>query len=153
MNLKECTTLCYLEKDSSWLMMHRVKKKNDENHDKYIGIGGHLEAGETPEECLLREVREETGLTLNSFRLRGLLTFVIDGRDELAWLYTSADFSGTMTECTEGTLEWIPKADISKLPLWEGDQLFFRLLEETDAYFSLKLVYEKDRLISVSRLI
>lgn len=153
MDKKECTTLCYLMKDDSYLMMHRISKKNDENHDKYIGVGGHIEPGETPEECIIREVKEETNLDLNSFQLRGLLTFVIDGKDELAWLYTSNDFSGVLGSCNEGTLEWIPKAQIKDLPLWEGDKIFFDLLDKTTDYFSLKLVYEKDKLISCTRFI
>lgn len=151
MKAKECTTLCYLIQNDSYLMMHRTKKEHDENHNKYIGIGGHLEAGETPEECIIREVKEETNLDLHSMKLRGLLTFVIDGKDELAWLYTSEDFSGTLSTCDEGTLEWIPRNRIPDLPLWEGDKLFLDLLNETEDYFSLKLVYENDKLISFSR--
>lgn len=140
------TTLCYLRKDGRLLMMHRIKKKNDINHDKYIGVGGHLEHGESPEECIRREITEETGLIAGRLRLRGLITFVIDDMDEYTFLYTSDDFTGAMKDCDEGELCWIPESEVYKLPLWEGDRIFFRLLEEDRAFFSLKLVYLHDRL-------
>lgn len=140
----ECTTLCYLIKDNKYLMLHRIKKRNDENVDKYIGVGGHLEKGETPEECVIREVKEETGLTLHSMKLRGLITFVFEKKDEFAWLFTSDDFSGEMIECNEGQLEWVEIDKVNELPLWEGDKIFFDLLNKSDEYFSLKLVYDKD---------
>lgn len=144
---KNLTTLCYIEKEESYLMLHRIKKKHDMNQDKWLGIGGHLEEGESPEECLLREVKEETGLTLRSFRQRGIVTFVSDEYpDEYMFLYTSDDFEGTLTECREGKLEWIPKEKIGQLPLWEGDLIFFELLKEELPFFSLKLVYKGERL-------
>ena len=139
------TTLCYLEKDGQYLMLHRVKKENDENKDKWIGIGGHFEGTESPEECLLREVKEETGLTLTEYRFRGLVTFVC-GTECLEYmaLYTATGFTGEMKDCDEGMLEWIPKKAVYDLELWEGDKIFFRLLEENRGFFSLKLVYDAE---------
>ena len=147
---KILTTLCYLEKDGRYLMLHRTKKKNDMNHDKYIGVGGHLEQGESPEECILREVREETGYMLTRFRLRGVITFVIDDLDEYTFLYTADGFEGQSIPCTEGDLQWIEKEKIGSLPLWEGDKLFFRLLEERQDVFSLKLTYIHDVLTAAA---
>ena len=145
---RNLTTLCYIEKDDCYLMMHRVKKQKDINRDKWIGIGGHFEEGESPEECLLREVREETGLSLLSWRLRGVITFLTDTCEgEYMFLYTSDRYEGTLTECDEGVLEWVPIKKVSDLPIWEGDRIFFRLLEEDRAFFSLKLRYEKDALV------
>lgn len=142
------TTLCYIEKDGRYLMMHRVKKENDINQDKWVGVGGHFEPDETPEECLLREVKEETGLTLTSWRFRGLVTFQCDRwQTEYMCLYTADGFSGEMGECDEGKLEWVPKEKVYELPIWEGDKLFFRLLQEDHPFFSLKLRYEKDELV------
>lgn len=142
------TTLCYIEQDDKYLMLHRVKKENDLNHDKWIGVGGKFEQDETPEECLLREVKEETGLTLTKYRLRAILTFLSDEWEtEYIHLYTANEFTGTLTECAEGNLEWIPKDEIDKLHLWEGDRIFFRLLRETEDFFSLKLRYEGDKLV------
>lgn len=141
------TTLCYIERDESYLMLHRVKKENDANHDKWIGIGGKFEPGESPEECLLREVKEETGLTLTKYRARGIITFVSDQWEtEYMHLFTAADFEGDLSECSEGELVWVPKAEVEKLRLWEGDKIFLRLLEECEGYFSLKLCYEGERL-------
>ena len=140
------TTLCYIEQDEKYLMMHRVRKQNDCNRDKWIGVGGHLEQGESPEDCLLREVKEETGLTLTSFRFRGLITFLLDGLQEYMCLYTADAFIGELTDCDEGDLEWVEKSRIGTLPLWEGDRIFFRLLEEEHPFFSLKLCYEEGRL-------
>ena len=143
----ENTTLCYIEKENCYLMMHRVKKSHDVNKDKWVGVGGHFEAGESPEECLLREVKEETGLTLDSYRLRGVVTFDSDAwPTEYMFLYTADEFHGTMTECDEGTLEWVPKEEVYNLPIWEGDKIFFRLLKENRPFFSLKLYYCGDRL-------
>lgn len=143
-----CTTLCYIEKEDSYLMMHRVKKVNDINKDKWVGVGGHFEEGESPEECLLREVREETGLILTSFRLRGIVTFSTDVYPtEYMFLYTADAYDGEMIECNEGNLEWVKKSDVYDLPIWEGDKLFFRLLEEEVPVFSLKLRYEDDKLV------
>lgn len=142
------TTLCYLEKDDSYLMLHRVKKKVDINKDKWIGIGGKFEDKESPEECLLREAKEETGLTLTSYCLRGIVTFVSDcWVTEYMFLYTADAWEGEMTTCSEGTLEWVKKRDLSKLNLWEGDKIFLKLLEEDAPFFSLKLSYEGDTLI------
>lgn len=142
------TTLCYMEKEDAYLMLHRVKKSHDVNKDKWIGVGGKFEAGESPEECLLREVKEETGLTLTSWKLRGVITFLCTGwESEYMFLYTADGYEGTMTDCTEGTLEWVKKSDIESLNLWEGDKIFFRLLEENAPFFSLKLSYEEDRLV------
>lgn len=147
---KILTTLCYLERDGRYLMLHRTKKKNDMNHDKYIGVGGHLEQGESPEECILREVREETGYTLTRFRLRGMITFVIDDLDEYTFLYTADGFEGHPIACSEGDLQWVEKEKIGALPLWAGDQIFFRLLEERQDVFSLKLTYIHDVLTAAA---
>lgn len=143
------TTLCYIEQDDKYLMLHRVKKENDMNKDKWIGVGGKLEAEESPEECLLREVKEETGLTLTSYRYRGLVTFVSkQWGTEYMHLFTATGYEGEMKACSEGNLEWVKKSDIENLNLWEGDKIFFRLLEENKGFFSLKLCYDKDQLIS-----
>ena len=134
-------------------MLHRTKKENDINKDKYIGVGGHLEHGESPEECVLREVKEETGLTMTSFRLRGVITFVIDDIDEITFLYTCDAYEGEITvdsSCEEGELVWIEPQKIGTLPIWEGDKIFFRLLEEREDVFSLKLHYVDDRLVAAA---
>lgn len=147
------TTLCYIEQDGCYLMMHRTKKDHDVNHGKWIGVGGKLEPDEMPEECLLREVEEETGLRLLSYEYRGILTFIAEGwESEYIHLYTASEFEGTPGECREGTLKWIPKDQIETLSLWEGDKIFLRLLQETTAFFSLKLRYQGDRLLE-SKLI
>ena len=146
------STLCYIEKDGCWLMLHRTKKKNDINHDKWLGIGGKFEEGESPEECLLREVREETGLTLTDYHFRGLVTFVSDeAPTEYMHLFTAAGFTGTLRECDEGTLEWVPIGEVGLLPLWQGDRLFLSLLQQEGPFFSLKLEYRGDRLVGASR--
>ena len=143
-----CTTLCYIEKEDSYLMMHRVKKFNDINKDKWVGVGGHFEKGESPEECLLREVYEETGLTLKAFRLRGIITFSTETYPtEYMFLYTADEYEGEITDCDEGNLEWVKKSDVYDLPIWEGDKVFFRLMEEEMPVFSLKLRYEGDKLV------
>ena len=141
----ELTTLCYIEHDGKYLMLHRVKKDQDINKDKYIGVGGHFEYGESPDECLLREVKEETGLTLTSYRARGIITFVY-GQDvtEYMHLYTADAYTGDMLDCDEGELVWIEKEKVYDLPIWEGDKVFFRLLEEDKGFFSVKLVYSED---------
>ena len=148
-NVQNLTTLCYLEKDDAYLMLHRVSKKNDINKDKWIGIGGHFQLNESPEECLLREAKEETGLTLTSYRFRGIVTFITDGLEEAEYmhLYTADGFEGEMIDCDEGTLEWVPKSKIPELNLWEGDLIFFKLLAEDAPFFSLKLVYQGDKLV------
>lgn len=145
------TTLCYIEKDEKYLMLHRVLKKNDINKDKWIGVGGHFEKGESPEDCLLREVKEETGLTLTSYRFRGLITFTFSsqGREtdtEYMCLYTANGYEGELISCSEGNFEWVNKKDVFSLKLWEGDKIFFRLLKEGRPFFSLKLVYQDDEL-------
>lgn len=143
MTMKNLSTLCYLERDGAYLMLHRTVKKNDVNKDKWIGVGGHFEEGESPEECLLREVKEETGYTLTSYRFRGLVTFLSgDGVTEYMSLFTADGFTGEPVPCDEGELEWVPKDKIQELNIWEGDKLFFRLLDEDVPFFSLKLVYD-----------
>lgn len=147
------TTLCYIEKDDSYLMMHRISKKNDANAGKWIGVGGHFQAGESPDECLLREVREETGLRLTSYSLRGIITFVSDEWGyEYMFLYTADGYEGNADEdalsaCAEGVLKWIPKDEIMDLNLWEGDRIFLKELLENAGFFTLKLVYRGDNLI------
>lgn len=143
------STLCYIEKDGSYLMLHRVKKENDINRDKWIGIGGGFEDGESPEECIMREAREETGLTLKSLRYRGIVTFVSDVYEtEYMHLFTSDSFDGTLSDCDEGVLEWVPKTSFASLELWEGDYIFLRLIEnKNEPFFSLKLTYKGDKLI------
>ncbi len=142
------TTLCHIEKDGCYLMLHRIKKENDLNRDKWVGIGGKFEDRESPEECNSREVLEETGLTLNSARYCGIVTFVSDKWEtEYMHIFHSDDFSGTVKDCDEGVLEWIKKENLYTLPIWEGDKIFLRLIEENAPFFSLKLVYEGDRLV------
>ena len=146
------STLCYIEKDGQYLMLHRTVKKNDVNKDKWIGVGGHFEADESPEECLLREVWEETGYTLTSWKFRGIITFVTDRYEtEFMHLYTADDWEGEMIECNEGNLEWLDKKEGFNLKVWEGDKIFLRLLNERTDFFSLKLVYDgHDKLVSAS---
>lgn len=142
------TSLCYIERGSEYLMLHRVKKENDENHDKWIGIGGKFENGESPDECMLREMREETGLTALSWRARGIVTFVSDEwGTEYMHLFTCDRFSGTVKDCDEGVLEWVDKSRLLSLPIWEGDKIFLRLLDEEAPFFLLKLCYKGDELI------
>ena len=142
------STLCYIEKDNKYLMLHRIKKENDINHDKWIGVGGKFEWGESPEDCMLREVREETGYTLTSWKYRGIITFVY-GEDTVEYmsLFTADGFEGTLRECDEGELAWVAKKDVSALRLWDGDRIFLKLLIERDTFFSLKLSYDGDELI------
>lgn len=141
------TTLCYIEKDGCYLMLHRIKKQNDVNQDKWVGIGGKFEDRESPEDCVLREAREETGLTLHHPEYRGIVTFVSDRWEtEYMHLFWSDSFSGSIKECDEGVLEWISKEDLMQLPMWAGDVIFLKLLEEKVPFFSLKLCYEGDRL-------
>lgn len=145
------STLCYIIQDGRYLMLHRTFKKNDVNKDKWIGVGGHFEEGESPEECLLREVKEETGYTLTSYRYRGIVTFISgNGVTEYMSLFTADEFEGEPIPCDEGELAWVPVKDVYQLNIWEGDKIFFRLLEEREEFFSLKLVYDgHDGLVSV----
>lgn len=139
------TTLCYIERDGQVLMLHRVKKAGDENAGKWIGIGGHLEADESPEECILREIREETGLAVTGLRLRGILTFILPAwGNELTFLYTAKAESDEVPDCSEGVLKWVPVEQISTLPLWEGDRIFLPLLRTRQDCFSLKLIYDRE---------
>ena len=144
------TVLCYIEHNDRYLMLHRTKKKDDLNAGKWLGVGGKLEPGETPEEALVREVKEETGLTLTSYTRRGLVTFVSGEYTEYLFLFTADKFKGSLIECEEGLLKWVEKCDILSLPLWEGDAVFLSLLTQNVPYFSLKLCYDGDRLISAT---
>ena len=142
------TTLCYIEQDGCYLMLHRVKKENVENKDKWIGIGGKFEDKDSPEDCVLREALEETGLTLTSYRYRGLVTFVSDRwPTEYMHLFHADGFSGQLKSCDEGNLQWLPKEQLYSLPMWEGDRIFLDLLEQDVPFFSLKLVYEGETLV------
>ena len=147
--MAKLSTLCYIGRDDQYLMLHRTVKEHDVNKDKGIGVGGHFEKDESPEECLLREVWEETGYTLTSYRFRGIVTFVSgNGVTEYMSLFTADAFEGEPVPCDEGELEWVDIQDIGKLNLWEGDRIFLRLLAEDAPFFSLKLVYDgQDHLI------
>ena len=141
------TTLCYLEKDGCYLMLHRTKKKNDGSLGKWIGVGGKMEAGESPEECALREIWEETGLQARHLELRSVITFISDQwEDEMMYLFSSRDFAGELKECDEGELAWIPVEDVEALPSWEGDRIFLRRLRQNEDFYTLKLVYEGEDL-------
>ena len=143
------TTLCYIEKENKYLMLHRTSKKKDGNKDKWIGVGGHFEKGESPEECLLREVKEETGLELTSYQFRGIVTFISDEwPDEYMCLYTADKYTGDIGNCDEGKLVWVEKGKIMDLNIWEGDKIFLKLLMENQPFFSLKLEYKGDKLIN-----
>ena len=143
------TTLCYLEQDGRYLMLHRVRKAHDENHDKWIGVGGKFEDRESPEDCARREVLEETGLTLRDYRYCGIITFVSDQWEtEYMHLFHATGFTGALRECDEGVLEWVPIKQINALPAWEGDKIFLRLLQTDCPFFSLKLVYQGESLQS-----
>ena len=143
------TCLCYIEKEGKYLMLHRVKKENDLNHDKWVGIGGKFAKGETTEEACLRESFEETGLTLKNLSYRGLVTFVSnEWGTEYMHLFHSNSFEGDLEECDEGNLEWVEKSEVYNLPLWAGDKIFLKLLEKDIPFFSLKLVYEGEKLIN-----
>ena len=143
------TTLCYIENNAQYLMLHRTKKQNDINRGKWIGVGGHVESQESPEECLVREVKEETGLTLTSYKLRGLVTFVnSECESELMCVFTADEYKGNLITCEEGELQWIDKAQVPDLPTWEGDRVFLELLLSGEQrFFSIKLQYEGDRLV------
>ena len=141
------TTLCYLERNGQYLMLHRTKKENDENRDKWIGIGGKFEDRESPEDCMRREVWEETGLTVTDARYRGIVTFISDiYPTEYMHLFTATEWTGTVKECDEGELDWIDKDALLSLPMWEGDRIFLELLDTSAPFFSLKLVYSQETL-------
>ena len=153
-NMKnKMTTLCYIEKDGKYLMLHRVSKKNDINKDKWIGVGGHFEEDESPEECLLREVREETGLRLTSWKFKGLITFCSEiYPTEYMCLFTADSFTGEIKECREGRLEWVEKDKIPALNLWDGDLLFLDLMQREVPFFSLKLCYDSENRLKSAAL-
>lgn len=143
------TTLCYPERNGCYLMLHRTKKAHDENHDKWIGVGGKFEAGESPEDCMRREMLEETGLSVTDFRYRGIVTFVSDEWGcEYMHLFTCTDWTGEMRDCDEGDLEWIDKRRLYDLTLWEGDRIFLGLLDTDEPFFSLKLTYRGEKLVA-----
>ncbi len=147
--MTKLSTLCYIEQDGRYFMLHRTVKKNDVNKDKWIGVGGHFEEDESPEECLQREVKEETGYTLTSYQYRGIVTFISgNGVTEYMSLFTADGFEGEATACDEGELRWVEKDKVYDLNIWEGDKIFLRLLDERKEFFSLKLVYDgHDRLV------
>ena len=150
--LIKMTTLCYIENNDCYLMLHRTKKKKDVNKDKWIGVGGHAKGNETPQECLLREVKEETGLLLTSYKFRGLITFISDEYEaEMMCLFTADGYTGELITCDEGELEWVKKSDVPQLPTWEGDAQFLKLLlEDEKRFFAMKLRYEGERLVEKS---
>ena len=141
------TTLCYITRGQEVLMLHRVKKKNDINHDKWIGIGGKFLEGESPDECLLREAKEETGLTLTGWKCRGVITFLSDQGGEYMYLFTADEFEGELKECDEGDLQWVSRDFLYSLPMWAGDKIFLDLLWQYAPFFLLTLRYEGDRLV------
>jgi len=140
------SSLIYMERDGKYLMLHRVRKQNDMNRDKWIGVGGKFEEGETPQQCALRETKEETGLTPINLNYRAIVYFYSEYGDEEMHLFTCTEFTGTLTDCDEGVLEWVDKDKVTELNLWEGDKVFLKLLSEDAPFFRLKLVYEGDRL-------
>lgn len=144
------STVCYIEKDNKYLMLHRTKKKNDVNKDKWIGIGGKFEERESPEECIVREVKEETGLTLKSYKLRCIVTYVSPfWETEYMYVFTSDDFEGELaSECNEGDLQWIDKSQIANINTWEGDKIFIEKMQNDDNFFTLKLEYNDDKLVN-----
>ena len=145
------TTLCYVQKDNDYLMLHRIKKEEDVNEGKWIGIGGRIEDGETPEQCLVREAKEETGLLLTSYQYRGIVHFRSeDYEDEDMHLFTADVFEGELTECNEGVLKWIDRDKIYDLPMWEGDKLFLGLIRSDVSFFNLTLKYKDDKLVSAT---
>lgn len=145
------TTLCYIEKEEKYLMLYRNKKKNDVNAGKYVGIGGHIEEGETPEACVIREAREETGLEIHTPKYRGIVYFISNIYEaEAMHLFTCTDFSGKLIECNEGELEWIEKSRLNEIPMWEGDIIFLDLLTKRDDFFTLTLEYEGDKLVKAT---
>lgn len=143
------TTLCYIEQDGKYLMMHRTKKEKDASHNKWIGVGGKCEEGESPADCIIRETKEETGLVLTKPKLRGIVSFFSDQwESEYMFIYTADKFEGTLADdCAEGELAWVEKKDIMQLSLWEGDRIFLKLLLEDAEFFQLKLVYQGEKLV------
>lgn len=150
------TTLCYIERDNQYLMLHRIKKENDENHDKWIGVGGKFEPNESPEECMLREVKEETGIVLENYRFRGIVTFVSEKWETQYMHLFTAFYEGNdeaiRTENEEGRLEWVLKSEIETLNIWEGDKIFLRLLRDNQLFFNLKLQYDEDDILTDARV-
>ena len=141
-------TLCYIEKDGKYLMLHRTKKKNDINKNKWIGVGGKFEQGESPEECIVREVKEETGLTLKTYKLQCIVTYVSTAWEtEYMYVFTSNDFTGELTECDEGDLQWIDKNKIKELETWEGDKIFLDKIQNNDNFFTVKFEYDGEKLV------
>lgn len=144
------TTLIYIQENDNYLMLHRTKKKNDQSHDKWLGVGGKFDKDESPDECILREVKEETGLTLTSYQLRGVMTFVSDiWETEYMFIYTADEFEGELAECSEGDLQWIKKTEVMNLKLWEGDKIFLKKLIDGDGFFTVKMEYEGEKLVKV----
>ena len=142
------STLCYIEKDNQYLMLHRTKKKNDINQDKWIGIGGEFEEKESPEECIVREVKEETGLHLKSYQLRCIVTYVsTNWETEYMYVFTSDDFEGNIIECNEGDLQWVNKDEVTKLNTWEGDKIFIEKMQKDNDFFTVKFEYDGDKLL------
>ena len=142
------STLCYIEKDGKYLMLHRTKKNDDINKDKWLGVGGKFEKDESPEECMLREVKEETGLMLKSYKLRCIVTYVsTTWETEYMYVFTSRDFTGNLIECNEGDLEWVNKKDVLRLNSWEGDKIFVEKIQEDDTFFTVKFEYDGEKLI------
>ena len=149
--MAKTTSLCYLEQNGCYLLLHRVKKEQDDNRGKWIGIGGKFEDGESPEECMLREVKEETGLTVKEYRYRGIITFVSSVcPTEYMHLFTATAWSGELADCDEGELAWVKKAELERLPMWEGDRVFLDLLNREIPFFSLKLTYAGEHLTSAT---
>ena len=142
------STLCYIEKDGKYLMLHRTKKKNDINKNKWLGVGGRFEEGESPEECIVREVKEETGLILKNYQLRGIVTYISNKWEtEYMYVFTATEFEGNIIECDEGDLEWIEKEKVNTLPTWEGDHIFMDKLQKNSGFFSVKFVYDGEKLV------
>lgn len=142
------TTLCYITRGDEVLMLHRVKKQNDINKDKWIGIGGKFEGEESPDECLLREAKEETGLTLTGWQCRGVVTFLNNCCEgEFMYLFTADSFEGQLRECDEGELKWVSRDFLDNLPKWEGDKIFLDLLWTDAPFFLLTLRYQGDNLV------
>lgn len=143
------STICYIEKEGKYLMLHRTKKQQDMNKEKWLGVGGKFEEKESPEECMIREVKEETGLTIKEYKLRGILTFTSTSYEtEYIYVFTSNNFEGTLIECEEGDLQWVEKEKIRDLNLWEGDLLFIEKIQKENPFFSMKLEYDGDKLLS-----